>query len=98
MGRFNKSEWRPITATISFKEGVTSSIDALQAATEKIAQLEEEVYLKGAENMINIVDGTVAVVGTNRYKTYVFNVTTNFSSANYSFILQSIIGSDETVN
>lgn len=97
MGRFNKTEFRPITANIGFGDGVTNSVDALQAATERIAQFEEEVFRKGAENMTNLSSATVAIVGTNRYKTYVYTVTANFTTGNYVFSLQSIIGSDETV-
>lgn len=77
----NKSEFRNIVVT--FSGGVFHSLDALQAAVERIKVLEAMVERGNAPS--DYAGDTIAIVGLNRYKTHIFNLTTVFASGSYDF-------------
>ena len=77
----NKTEFRPFR--ISLLGTNQASMDAYQAMLGRVSALESMVERGNAPN--DYTSETIAVVGTNRYKTHIFELTTNFTTGLYTF-------------
>lgn len=77
----NKSEFRDVN--ITFDGGNNMSLDAYQAVIERVKVLEAQV--ERGDQPTNYTTSVMALVGLNRYKTHIFEVTTNFAVGSYIF-------------
>lgn len=81
MATRNKSEFRPFR--IALLGTNQASMDAYQAMLGRISALEAMVERGDAPD--NYTADTIAIVGANRYKTHIFELTTNFTTGLYTF-------------
>ena len=76
-----KTEFRPFR--INLLGTLNASMDAYQAMLSRIAVLEAQVERGDAPS--NYTAQVIAIVGVDRYKTHIFELTTNFSTGLYTF-------------
>ena len=90
----NKSEFRPFRVELLGTNN--ASMDAYQAMLARVSVLEAMVERGDAPD--NYTADVIAIVGLNRYKTHIFELTTNFTTGLYTFeFLETVPTVDDSV-
>ena len=94
MATKNKSEFRPFRIVLAGT--LQASMDAYRAMLGRVEVLEAQVERGNAP--ADYATQTIAIVGLNRYKTHIFELTTNFASGLYTFeFLETVPTVDDSI-
>lgn len=92
----NKSEFRDVIITFGIG-GAAMPIDAYQAVIERVKVMEEKFERTGEVN--DLANGLIAIIGLNRYKTHIFELSNNTAARSYNFsYLETVPTVDDSIS